>query len=134
MSRRVHKDFRADQGGGSAVEFALVAPIFLLVILALFQVGIGIFAHASLARVAELGARHLLFAPDDQAGARAEILNNLGVAPIDPEKLEISMARLTTPYLHIEITLEYPYQPPGPVLLPEAMTLTSVARVPLAPG
>jgi Flp pilus assembly protein TadG len=47
---------RAPRGQG-LVEFALVAPIFLLILLAIFDLGRGIFAYTSLTNAAREGAR-----------------------------------------------------------------------------
>lgn len=123
---------RADRSGGTAIEFALVAPIFLVSAMALFQVGYGIYAHATLSRLAELGARQLLFAPDDRDAARQLMLKEAGELAIDPSQLTISIQTQTVPYSHLEVRLDYIHQVIGPVPLPEGVPLSVKALVPLA--
>ena len=45
------------QGGQTLVEFALVFPIFLLILLAIFDIGRGVFAYTSVTNAAREGAR-----------------------------------------------------------------------------
>lgn len=110
-----------------------MAPLFLVCAFALFQVGFGIYSHATVARLAEEGARHLLFAPKDQAGARAAILSEAAGSAIDPGKLTVSMQTKATPYPHVELTLDYLFEAPGPIPLPQKFPLKSVVLVPIAP-
>jgi len=119
--------------GGMAIEFAIVAPIFLISAFSLFQVGFGIYSQSTLARAAEEGARYLLFTPDDEQGARQAVLDSTFGTPLDPEQLTIKMTSLSTPYPHIELALNYLFQIPGPFPLPQEIMLESVVLVPVAP-
>lgn len=49
--------FRDDERGATAVEFALVGPLFLLVIFGVMQVSIWVLAGVSLQHAAEMAAR-----------------------------------------------------------------------------
>jgi Flp pilus assembly protein TadG len=53
-------DFATRQDGGPAVEFALVAPVFLVVIFATVQCAIIYFCNATLETVTEAAARQVL--------------------------------------------------------------------------
>jgi len=56
--RRRTRDASARRGRGQAlVEFALVIPIFLLIVVALFDLGTAVFAYNSLTNAAREGAR-----------------------------------------------------------------------------
>lgn len=125
------KRFLGDHRGAMAVEFALVGPIFLITAYALFQVGFGIYAQASLADIAEKGARQLLFASEDRSAARQTILDEMVGTALDPDHLTIRMNDQTTPYPHVELSLDYLYQVPGPIPLPQEITLNSVVLVPV---
>ncbi|GEM_PF-1131726 len=125
------KRFRCNQRGAMAVEFALVGPVFLITAYALFQVGFGIYAQATLAQIAEKGGRHLLFASDDRPAARQAILDEMVGTTLDPGQLTIRMNDQTAPYPHIELSLDYLYQVPGPIPLPQEITLKSVVLVPV---
>lgn len=135
MNRRPDKslaDLLLQERGSAAVEFAIVIPVFLVCIMALFQVGFGVYAHSTISRLAEDGLRHLLFQPDDESGARDAIFAALSHTALDPTQLTISMQNQTEPYDHIELRLDYLFQVLGPFPLPERVPLHAVAMVPLA--
>jgi Flp pilus assembly protein TadG len=119
------------QQGGSAIEFALVAPLFIGCLFALFQVGLGIYAQSTIAQLAERGARHLLFAPGDVVGARQTIIDSAAATGLDTRRLAISMATLSAPYPHVELKLDYRFQAQGPVPLPQDFPLSSVVLIPI---
>jgi Flp pilus assembly protein TadG len=52
--------FGAAQEGASAVEFALIAPAFIAVLIAIFQVGVFLFAQQSLQNAAVEAGRQLM--------------------------------------------------------------------------
>ena len=124
--------FGRSRRGGTAVEFALVAPIFLVCAFALFQVGFGIYSYATIAHIAQQGARHLLFAPSDEAGAREVMTNATAGTTLNSERLDIATQTMSSPYPHIELTLRYHYQPIGPFPLPQDIVLSSSALIPLS--
>ena len=135
MKRRADKslaDLLLQERGSAAVEFAIVIPVFLVCIMALFQVGFGVYAHSTISRLAEDGLRHLLFQPDDESGARDAIFAAMSHTALDPTQLTISMQNQTEPYDHIELRLDYLFQVLGPFPLPERVPLHAVAMVPLA--
>jgi Flp pilus assembly protein TadG len=121
--------FRRNRSGGTAMEFALVAPVFLFCAFALIQVGYGIYAQSTVSQLAEQGARHLLFASDDTNGAKNAIIEAMRGTALDPANLTVLTARKTQPYPHVELTLHYAFSPPG-VPLPQDITLSSVALIP----
>ena len=115
----------------SAVEFALVAPIFLVCAFALFQVGFGIYAQATISQVAHTGARFLLFSPEDSDGALLAMQDALTQTALRADRLSVSTEAKSTPFSHIELIVRYSYQPFGPIPLPEDMTLSAVTNIPL---
>lgn len=129
---KVLEKFLRQQRASAAVEFAIVIPVFLVCIMALFQVGFGVYAHSTISRLAEDGLRHLLFQPEDEDGAREAIFAAMSATALDPTQLTISMHNQTTPYNHIELRLDYLFQVLGPFPLPERVPLHAVVMVPLA--
>lgn len=117
--------------GGTAIEFAMVAPVFLFCIFAFVQLGFGIYTQSTISQLAEKGARHLLFADKDVDGATETILAGMTATPLDPMQLTISALRLAQPYPHVELTLNYAFQPPG-MPLPDDINLRSVVLIPVA--
>jgi Flp pilus assembly protein TadG len=57
MARKFLKSLRLDQQGSTAVEFAIVAPLFLSMIVGTFTLCIGLFLVGSLHYAVEEGAR-----------------------------------------------------------------------------
>jgi len=129
-SRPASRFWRNTQGG-TAIEFAIVAPVFFLCALAFIQVGYGIYAQSTISQLAEKGARHLLFANDDIKGAEEVILAGLAGTPLDPGHLTMSAQRLSQPYSHVQLTLNYVFVPPG-IPLPRDIILRSVVLVPVS--
>ncbi|MBF0679554.1 MAG: pilus assembly protein [Devosia sp.] len=128
----VARHFWRNSRGGTAIEFAMVAPIFLFCVFAFVQLGFGIYAQSTISQLAEKGARHLLFASTDVDGATETILAGMTATPLDPMKLTISALRLAQPYPHVELTLDYAFKPPG-MPLPEDINLRSVVLIPVSP-
>lgn len=123
--------FWHNRQGGTAIEFAIVAPIFLFCAFALIQVGYGIYAQSTISQLAEKGARHLLFASSDIAGAEQTILSGIAATPLNPDQLTVTTQRLATPYPHLELTLDYALVAIG-LPLPQDFNLRSTVMVPVA--
>lgn len=121
----------SDDRGGSAIEFALVAPVFIVALVGLAEVGFAIHAHATLTQIAEGGARHLLFAPDDRSGATAHMLANTKGTTISATDLTVALTQKTAPYDHLEVTLNYIFRPVGPFPLPSGIPMVARASVPI---
>ena len=119
------------EGAASAVEFALVAPAFILLVFGLLQGGMAIFSYTALERANEAGARHLLFDSSDTAGAKSVVRKEAIGAALNPDRLTISTETRTLPYPHIELKAEYLFQMPAALLWPEGLALTSVVTVPV---
>jgi Flp pilus assembly protein TadG len=122
---------KRDNAGGSAVEFALVAPVFILALVGMAEVGFAIHAHATLTQIAEGGARHLLFAPDDRSGATTQILADTQGTTIMADDLTVALTDKAAPYPHLEVTLNYIFRPVGPFPLPSGIPMVARASVPL---
>lgn len=61
--RRLFRRLRADTRGISAVEFAFIAPIFVLLIVGIAQMGHLFYAHAGLRNAVGEGARYATIFP-----------------------------------------------------------------------
>jgi Flp pilus assembly protein TadG len=53
----------SDRGGASALEFALVMPLFILLLTGIFQTGMGFYANAGLRNGVETAARYAQIYP-----------------------------------------------------------------------
>ena len=80
---------RDHRRGQALVEFSLVFPIFLLIFIALFDVGRAVFTYNSLTNAA-------------REGARLAIVNQYETSIIDRAKQQVAMAELNVPNVTIE--------------------------------
>ena len=107
--------------GSAAVEFGLIAPVFLTMLLGVFQVGVWMQAYNAIRNaVAETGTQRGGGISDRQQAERRQIENTgLAVATtspylLDPEKIEIAVVdRPMQPFPGArELTLTLTYQMP----------------------
>jgi Flp pilus assembly protein TadG len=86
---RLWSKLRRNEGGASAVEFALVAPAFLALVLGIANVGIFFFAHAGLKSAVAEGARYASISPKPT--------NALIAARITERRFGLNPADITAP-------------------------------------
>jgi len=84
MSRR-HRAGR----GQALVEFALVIPIFLLILIAIFDLGRGVFAYNSITNAAREGAR-LAIVNQTTASITAKAIANAAIAETDAPNVTVA--------------------------------------------
>ena len=84
---------RDHRRGQALVEFSLVFPIFLLIFIALFDVGRAVFTYNSLTNAA-------------REGARLAVVNQDETTIIDRAKAQVAMAELNVPNVTIEFFQE----------------------------
>jgi Flp pilus assembly protein TadG len=94
---RSFRRFGGDRSGASALEFALVAPLFILLLLAVFEVGLSFFANLSVESATEQAARMIrtgqVQSQNFDAGAfKAEVCKHLSVM-LPCEKLKLDVRR-----------------------------------------
>lgn len=96
--------FAASQRGTAAVEFALVLPIVLAIVLALVQVGLLVRDRLLVESAVRSGARTAAVEPGDDA-IRAAVLR---AAPaLDPSAVDVSTARSGVRGEPVTVTLTY---------------------------
>lgn len=74
--RRLLLRLRSDRRGVSVVEFALLAPLFILMIVAVAQAGILYYAHSALRNAVSEGARYATIYPRPATSAIIDRINN----------------------------------------------------------
>jgi Flp pilus assembly protein TadG len=111
MRHRRHPNI-TDEHGQTAVEFALVAPMLIVLLLAVVQVGIAFNNYVTLTDAARVGARKAVVArfsptgvPDVTQAVRA------ASSDLDQTKLTIDVAgQWTVPGSDVTVKLSYPYK------------------------
>lgn len=94
------------QRGATLVEYALVVPVFLLIVLGIMEFGHILFIQNTLANAAREGARYLVVRPEDASATNA---NFLAVARrlttgLDPDELDFEVSRSST---SVTVTVNY---------------------------
>jgi len=112
---------RADQRGAAAVEFAMAAPIFLVLLFGVMQFGMMFQASNGLQQAVEVGARFATIYPrPTDAAIQAKVLaNTYGLDPdlITPPTITHG-TRNGMPFVDISMTYDYTinlmlFQPPA---------------------
>lgn len=102
------KNVVGDECGASAVEFALVIPVLLTMIIGIMQIAIMFFADAGLQQAVETGARYATIYPNP---SDAQIL-----AKVSSSKFGLDNSRITGPSVShgtangvkfVEVTMAY---------------------------
>lgn len=120
---------RNDSRGQTLVEFALILPIFLLIVLGLFDVGRGVYAYNTIANAARSAAR-VAIVNQDPAVIRAEA-RQAGVA-LGLSDADIDLVPCDELDCSYAVTITYDYQAATPLI--GALfdpTLSSTAEMPI---
>jgi Flp pilus assembly protein TadG len=124
--REVHPDEHGESGS-AVVEFALLLPILLLVLLAVVQVGVLTNDRLLLAQAARAGAREAAVQEDEVAVREAATAAGAG---LDPERLRLEVARTGARGSPVSVSLSYDVPIAGVLagwLLPATVTISTNA-------
>ena len=144
MNTHVHRRPRTGRRRGQAlVEFALVIPIFLLILVGLFDLGSAVFSYNSITNAAREGARLGIVNQDTNA---IETRAKAQVAVAEVADPSVSTAFYQDPSLSascaspaigcmVEVTFETTYRPITPIIssfiFPSGVTFTARAVLPI---
>jgi len=119
--------FCADEGGASALEFALVAGILIACILGVLQIGWAMQIRSQLALAADRAVRAVLLEPDlSDSEFEAHVVSEL--SEYDNEDLIVEAGDTTVgsvAYRTLSVTYEMPISVPG---VPQQMVTLNVTR------
>ena len=91
------------------MEFALVAPIMLLLIIGLIQVSLWMFANHVLNEALSAGARALYFDMSDTPGAITVTRTAAADRFLNKDLLVLAVTRHESPYPRLELSAVYPF-------------------------
>lgn len=117
----------ARERGSAAVEFALLLPILLLVLLAFVQVGVLARDRLLLAQASRAGAREAAITDSDSAVLEAVTRAGAG---LDPARLRLTVERTGARGSPVTVSLGYDVPVAGALagwLLPSVVTLDATA-------
>jgi Flp pilus assembly protein TadG len=101
--REVRPDERGESGS-AVVEFALLLPVLLLVLLAVVQIGVLANDRLLLAQAARAGVREAAVQEDDEAVREAATSAGAG---LDPERLRLEVSRAGARGSSVTVALSY---------------------------
>ena len=109
------KSFRrgGDARGQTLVEFALVVPIFILLVLGIFDVGRAVFNYSTVANAAREGAREAIVNQDPVAVKAAAKDAGIGLGLTDAD---ITLAPCAAQDCAYSVTVTYDYEPATPFI------------------
>jgi Flp pilus assembly protein TadG len=129
------KCWRRDEEGATAVEFAIVAVLFLTISFAIIELGRMFWIWNSMEYAMERAVRYTLVEPDATDAELEEVaVQHMTGMKVDVTGLDFSTARSVVSGIEVvEAHGEYVYTPMLP-LLPatwDALTLSATARLPV---
>jgi Flp pilus assembly protein TadG len=123
--------FMGCRAGSVAVEFALIIPVALAILVGIVEVGRALWIRTSLQFAVEEGARYMMVHQNaDDADLTAFALDKL--AGIDPASVDLSLLRETvdgTDFVTVSATFQFHYV--ASLITGEPFLLTGSSRAPL---
>ena len=137
MSRHLHRN----EHGQTLVEFALIVPIFILVLMGIFDLGRAVYAYNTISNASREGIR-VAIVDQSAAAIRDEVVSQtpgLGVAPADVDvtfRMPGSAAVCVSPIAiacEIEVVVNYDYQAATPLIgnIVGTISMASTSRAPV---
>jgi Flp pilus assembly protein TadG len=110
--------------GQALVEFALVLPALLLLMLGIMEFGRAVYASNALANAAREGARYGIINPTDTSGIQAHALATAVGLSLSPDSVSVAFPDVqSTAGKRIRVIVSYHFQVDTPLLSPD-FTLT----------
>ena len=131
----MHRSRRRVRGQG-LTEFALIFPIFILLLVVVFDFGRAIYAHHTIANAARGGAR-VAIVDQNPAPIRATALAE--TVGLNPDDISVDLTALTSSCVTLkigceaEVTVTYDFRPLTPIVgnIIGPMTLSATTRFPI---
>ena len=130
--KRTH--LRASENGSAVIEFAVVIGVFVVILLATFELGMMLWEKNTIAAAAREGARFAIVRGSesgrttDTAGVAAYVRGRAGLAPI---KVLTTWPASKDPGATVEVRVEYMHKPVSPLtgILQDSVALASTSRM-----
>ena len=108
MSARRARRFARDDGAQSLVEFALLLPVFLLVVTGIFDVGRAVWQENSLAYAAREGTRYAIVHGSGGSPVVGPCTNCLNPATNNLGNIVSAVTTNAVGVYNIDVTIDYP--------------------------
>jgi Flp pilus assembly protein TadG len=134
MTRRSRSGMLRDIGGATALEFAMVAPVLIVLLIGVFNLGYALYCGAAVRHAVQQSSRALLFDPNITASAfKATVTSKLDGIPVANLTVAIGSESVTQTQQLKRITWTYDYMVCAPFMPSEELAMGSSLTVPLPP-
>ncbi len=119
----------SDERGQGLVEFALIIPILMLMIMGILDLGRALYAYSVVANSAREGARYGSTAPTDDSGVIA--VARAAAVGLDPAQLNVTVSHPGGNSVHVQVAYTFRLVTPlvGQVLGGGAILLSSASTM-----
>ncbi len=93
------------EAGQDLIEFAMVLPLLLLLLLGIMEFGLAVFSYVSVANAAREGARYGIIHPGDTAGIEAATLAK--VSDLIQDSMQITVSRPDDQTVQVDVVYDY---------------------------
>jgi Flp pilus assembly protein TadG len=134
MIRRVFRRLARNTSGATALEFAIVAPVFLAFVLGVFNLGYALYCGAAVRHAIQQSSRALMFDSNISADAfKVTVVSKLVQVPVTNLRITMSDEVVTQTEKLKRVTWTYDYMVYAPFLPSEQLEMGSSIAVPLPP-
>lgn len=126
-----------DRKGATAVEFAVISPLLVMVIFGVLEVGRVLYVHSTIQHAVEVSGRYAMVHPDAPLGDLRKIANENGLTLLGnnaagTSTVGFNVSTVAFPTMKVlVITADIPYQMSVPFVSTMKFTITAQTRVPV---
>ena len=128
------KRFLRDGRGTSALEFAIMAPVFVALVVAVFNAGYAAYSAAAVRSAIQRSSRALILTPSTTAATLKSNATSLLVkVPIDNLTVTVTTETVTAQEQIKRVSWSYDYLLSLPLISKQTLAFSSSIVVPMAP-
>lgn len=129
--RRMLRHLTRDRRGATALEFAIVAPVFIAMVFGVFNLGYALYCGAAVRHAIQESSRLLMFDSDTSADTfKATVVSKLVNVPVTDLRVAITDETVTQTEHLKRITWTYNYMVYAPFITSKAFEMGSSVTVP----
>lgn len=134
MSNRVFRRLAGDRRGTTALEFAIIAPVFLALVIGVVNFGYASYCGAAVRSAVQRASRQLIITPTTSAATlKTSALALLVDVPVENLTVTVSTETVSTSESIKRVSWTYDYLLWLPLLSDQTLDFNSSIVVPMAP-
>jgi len=125
-----------DRKGATAVEFAVIAPLLIMVIFGTLEVGRALYVHSTIQHAIEVSGRYAMVHPNASSAELRKIANANGLSLLGNTDAGANSVSFTVNTVNLDamkvvvITADIAHKMSAPLLSTMKLTITAQTRVP----